>query len=205
MPMHSLDLGSPNNPGRYEEIARLHTNAFGWQPQCRIPLGIHVVNPEHAAGLDYGQWLDPEPFFAFQINVLRDTLTVGSDLLPAVAINHLGDAVLTSMFGAELVTPEQGGATLQDVGPTPLPVLSDIEEVTSLEMPGLGAGLMPDVRSMVRYYRERLPEWATEVSHTWVTVPHCHSVSGTQPVGVLSPCSKEGFGARFTAWASSTR
>lgn len=162
--MHSIDLEELNNPGRFAEIAQLHANAFNWRPQGRIPLGIHVVNPEHAAGLDYGKWLDPEPFFEFQAEVLRDTLTIGSDLLPAVALNHLGDAVLTSMFGAEQLMPESGGATLQDVGPTPLPVFSNIAEVASLEMPGLDAGFMPDVRRMARYYRERLPEWVHVVA-----------------------------------------
>ena len=162
--MRPYDLERLNTPARFEEVARLHANAFKWRRQGRIPLGIHVVNPTHASGLDYGDWLDPEPFFEFQAKVLRDTLAVGSDLLPAVAINHLGDAPLTSMFGAEQAMPETCGAALQDVGPTPLPVFSTIQEVASLETPDLDAGLAPDVRRMVRYYRERLPGWVHVVS-----------------------------------------
>jgi hypothetical protein len=30
-------------PDRFAEVARLHRQAFAWQPQGRIPLGIHVV------------------------------------------------------------------------------------------------------------------------------------------------------------------
>ena len=157
--MTPTDLERYNTPRRFEGVARLHADAFKWRRRGRIPLGIHVVNAKHAAALDYGEWLRPAPFFDFQVKVLRDTLAVGSDLLPAVAINHLGDAVLTSMFGAEMVMPEKGGATLQEVGPTPMAVFSNIEEVASLEMPRPDAGLLPEVRRMVRYYRERLPAW----------------------------------------------
>ena len=162
--MNSIDLEKLNRPGRFAEIAQLHVNAFNWRPQGRIPLGIHVVDPEHAGGLDYGEWLNPEPFLEFQAKVLADTLAVGSDLLPAVAINHLGDAVLPSMFGAEMYLPEKAGATLQDVGPASLPVFPDIQQVASLGMPGLEAGIMPDVLRIASYYREKLPDWVRVVA-----------------------------------------
>ena len=74
-------LADLNNPGRFEEIARRHRNAFDWRPQNRIPLGIHVVDPKHAEGLSYRDWLNPGPFLEFQTRVLADTLAVGSDLL----------------------------------------------------------------------------------------------------------------------------
>jgi hypothetical protein len=147
------------DPGRFAEIARLHRRAFAWQPQGRIPLGIHVVDSARARGLDYAAWLEPEPFLEFQTGVLADTLAVGSDLLPAVAINHLGDAVITSLFGAEQLMPEAGSSTLQDVGPTPLPVFSDIGHVAGLAPPPLDGGIMPAVERMVRCYREALPAW----------------------------------------------
>jgi hypothetical protein len=152
------------DPARFAEIAGLHRRAFAWQPQGRIPLGIHVVDPAHARGLDYGAWLDPEPFLEFQARVLADTLAVGSDLLPAVAINHLGDAIITSLFGAEQFMPEAGSATLQEVGPTPLPVLSDIGQVEKLTLPALDGGIMPAVERMVFRYREALPPWVHVVA-----------------------------------------
>ena len=145
------------NADRFAEIARLHTNAFNWRPQNRIPLGIHVVNPEHARGLDYADWLKPESFFPCQAKTLVDTLTVGSDLLPTVAINHLGDALLTSMFGAEQFMPESVGATLQDVGPTPLPVFPSADHLADLRKPSLREGIIPEIediqrrRGVVRY------------------------------------------------------
>ena len=162
--MSALELDRLNDPSRFAEVARMHTNAFDWRPQGRIPLGIHVVDPGHAAGLDYGRWLDPEPFLDIQTKVLADTLAVGSDLLPVVAINHLGDAVITSMFGSQQFIPETGSATLQDVGPTPLPVFSEIKEVAPLEMPGLDCGILPDVCKIARHYRENLPEWVHVVA-----------------------------------------
>jgi len=155
----SLDFQLMHNQARFDEIARLHGNAFNWRPQGRIPLGIHVVDPEHARGLSYSEWLNPEPFFEYQAKVLHDTLAVGSDLLPCIAINHFGDAVLTSMFGAEQFVPDETSASLQDVGPTPLPVFSCIEETEGMELPPLDAGIMPRVREMVSYYRDRLPDW----------------------------------------------
>jgi len=145
-------------------VAQLHRRAFAWEPQGYIPLGIHVINPAYGRDLDYRAWLDPEPFLAFQTRVLADTLAVGSDLLPAVAINHLGDALLPSLFGAQLFMPEAGSATLQDVGPTPLPVFADISEVANLPMPPVGAGIMPAVERMVRRYREALPPWVQVVA-----------------------------------------
>jgi len=160
----TINLQALNNPPRFDEIARLHVNALNWRSQGRIPLGIHVVNPEYARGLSYADWLNPEPFFEYQIKMLADTLAVGSDLLPHVAINHLGNAVLTSMFGAAQFMPEGSSASLQDVGPTPLPVFSAIEETEGLALPSLDAGIMPQVRRLVQYYRERLPKWVHVVA-----------------------------------------
>ena len=152
------------DPGRAEQVACLHRRAFAWEPQGYIPLGVHVVNPAYGRDLDYDAWLDPEPFLAFQIRVLADTLAVGSDLLPAVAINHLGDALLPSLFGAQLFMPEAGSATLQEVGPTPLPVFADISEVAELPMPSASGGIMPAVERLVRRYREALPPWVRVVA-----------------------------------------
>jgi hypothetical protein len=157
-------LAGLNNPSRFTQIANLHANAFAWRPQGRIPLGIHVVNPQHFEHLTYHDWLNPEPFLEYQAKVLADTLAVGSDLLPAVAINHLGDAVLTSMFGAKLFMPENCSSTLQDIGPTPMPMFSNIEETASLELPAMDAGIMPGVDRMAIDYREALPEWVHVVA-----------------------------------------
>ena len=83
---NKMELNNLNRLDAFEEIAQLHTKAFRWEPQGRIPLGIHVVNPEYAKGLDYNEWLNPEPFLNLQTKILADTLAVGSDVLPVVAI-----------------------------------------------------------------------------------------------------------------------
>lgn len=152
------------DPEHVALVRQRHQRAFGWQPQGWIPLGIHVVNPEHMSRLEYERWLEPEPFFEAQYRVLCETLAVGSDLLPAVAINHLGEAVISSMLGAEQFMPDIMGATLQDVGPTPLPVFSSIEQVAQMEMPSLDAGIVPQVERFLMYYRQRLPEWVHVVA-----------------------------------------
>ena len=155
----NLKLDDLYKPERFAQIAQLHQQALAWESQGWIPLGLHVVNPEHLAGLDYDEWLNPEPFFEAQLKVLRDTLAVGSDLLPIVAINHLGDALISSMFGAAQFMPDSDIATLQDVGPTPLPVFANIQEVAELQMPGMEAGILPDIERLMSYYRANLPEW----------------------------------------------
>ena len=147
------------DPERFELTAARHTKALTWERQGWIPLGIHVVDPECGRGLDYGDWLKPEPFLEIQRKVLADTLAVGSDLLPIAPINHMGDAPITSLFGAEQYVPEDGSATLQDVGPTPLPVFSSIEEVADLDVPPMDAGVMPEIVRMLEVYRAGFPEW----------------------------------------------
>jgi hypothetical protein len=164
MSVVNSELEQMCRPDRFAEIARLHAKAFAWEPQGWIPLGIHVVNPEHGQGIDYNEWLDPRPFLEFQRKILVDTLTVGSDLMPAVAINHLGDAVLTSMYGARLFMPEAGSTTLQDVGPTPIPTFSSIQEAAEVPVPDLDAGIMPDLERLALHYRENLPPWVHVVA-----------------------------------------
>ena len=144
---------------RFRRVEQLHRRAFAWEPQGYVPLGIHVVDPAHAADLAYDDWLDPEPLLEVQIKFLADTLEVGSDLLPVVAINHTGNAHVPSMFGAKLHMPKCASATFQDVGPTPLPVLDDIGQVDMLDFPPMDAGIMPELEQFGRHYRTHLPAW----------------------------------------------
>ena len=148
-----------HDPERFARVAELHRKAFAWEPQGWIPLGIHVVDPAHSADLSYDNWLDPATMFGIQCHVLHDTLTVGSDLLPSMPLNHLGCAPLASMFGAKLIMPDEAGATFQDVGPTPLPILCDIADVNELAMPAMDAGILPAVERIMVYYRQHLPSW----------------------------------------------
>ncbi len=168
----SSELDRLHDPTRFDEIERLHQRAFAWQPQGQIPLGIHVVNPDYAKDLRYEQWLDPEVFLPIQTRYLIDTLTVGSDLLPVVAINHTGTVHLASMFGAKLHMPESTLASPQDIGPTPLSVLADIDLAERLALPPMDAGIMPELEHFGRLYREQLPAWV--------------HVVGPMPMGPLS-------------------
>ena len=145
--------------GQMARVEQVHHNAFAWKSQGYIPLGVWVVNPDHARSLDYRQWLEPAPFLEFQTRVLIDSLTIGSDLLPVIGINHVGTAVLNTMFGAELFMPDRAIATLQDNGPTPLPVLKSIEQMDEIVEPDLDAGLMPAMERFCRFYRQHLPPW----------------------------------------------
>jgi len=49
-------LEALNDPRRFAAIARMRRAAFNWAPQGRIPLGIHVVNPDLATNLSYADW-----------------------------------------------------------------------------------------------------------------------------------------------------
>ena len=159
------DLSRYHNPARFAETAQRHRRAISWEQQGRIPLGIHVVNPEYLQGMTYSDWLKPEVYCELQTNHLADTLEVGSDLAPVVGFNHLGEAPLTTLFGAEQFTPEKVSGTSNpwDIGPSPLPIFDSIDEVQDLASPSLDGGLMPDLERMARYYREHLPEWVALV------------------------------------------
>gem|GEM_PF-1979561 len=160
----STDWRPLYDAARFARTSARQQRAFRWEPQDRIPLGIHVVDPAHTTGISYDSWLDPAPFFEAQSRILCDTLAVPSDVLPIMAVNHLGDAMLTSMFGAEQFMPESAGGQLADVGPTPLPVFDSIAAVAELSMPDADAGIVPAVKRILTYYRERLPEWVHVIS-----------------------------------------
>lgn len=149
---------------RFQEIAERHHRALSWEPQDWIPLGIIVSNPEYAHGLTYDKWLDPAPFFEVQARILLDTLAVGSDTLPVLPLNHLGDVLIPTMFGAELFVPQEMADSLQDTGATPLPVLDSIAQVDELEMPEISDGLMPDFAEIVRKWRTWAPNWVSIIT-----------------------------------------
>jgi len=155
---------SLNDPGRFHCIAERHRKALCWEPQGYIPLGLIVNDPAHLNGISYSQWLEPEPFFQAQAKALRDTLLVGSDFLPALGMNHLGDVLIPTMFGARLFVPEQMGDSAQDTGATPWPVLERIDEVDGLNVPDMSAGLMPQIAEIARKWRSWAPEWVQVVT-----------------------------------------
>lgn len=157
----AIELNEFHDPARIKEVEQLHVNAFNWQRQDYIPLGIWVVNREHARNLNYSDWLQPESWFAFQVKVLSDTLRVGSDILPVIGINHLGTAVIPSLFNACFQMPARTLATLQENGPTPLPVLNSIKDVSRLAKPSLQNGILPQATDIARYYRQNLPQWVS--------------------------------------------
>ncbi len=153
-----------NDPERFAVVAERHRRAFSWEPQGYIPLGILVNDPAHLKGLSYDRWLDAEPFFMAQARMLRDTLLVGSDVMPVLGMNHLGDVLIPTMFGAELYVPREMGDAAQDTGATPKPVLSSIRDVDSLEIPGMEAGLMPRFEEIARCWRKWAPSWVRVVT-----------------------------------------
>ena len=153
-----------NDPGRFREVGKRHLNAIAWKRQDYIPLGIIVNDPLNTKGIDYNQWLDAAVFFEVQAKILRDTLTVGSDYLPILPINQLGAVLIPSMFGAELHVPAEMAGSLQDQGPTPLPVLEDIEAADSLQPPPMTAGIMPQFTEIITSWRRWAPPWVEIVS-----------------------------------------
>ena len=161
---HEFIPSSLNDPERFARVAERHHNALSWKPQGRIPLGVIVNNPENLRGLSYDQWEDPEAFYVPQAKLLRDSLAVGSDYMPVMPLNHLGDVLLHTMFGADLVVPSEMAGSVQDTGATPRPVLSDIREIDDLETPALSSGHMPQFLEIIRRWREWTPSWAHVVT-----------------------------------------
>ena len=155
----ALIPSSLNDPERFARTAERHRNALAWKPQGWIPLGIIVNNPDNLQGLSYDRWEDPEAFYVPQAKLLRDTLTVGSDYMPVMAINHLGDVLIPTMLGAELFVPTEMAGSVQDTGATPRPVLNDIAGVDDLAMPDITAGHMPQHLEIIRRWREWAPPW----------------------------------------------
>lgn len=153
-----------NDPERFAVVAERHRRALSWEPQGYIPLGILVSDPAHLEGLAYDQWLDPEPFYLAQARMLRDSLLVGSDLLPVLGMNHLGDVLIPTMFGAELYVPREMGESAQDTGATPRPILASIRDVDALEAPDMRAGLMPQMADIARRWRQWAPPWVHVVT-----------------------------------------
>ena len=151
-------------PDRFDQIAERHRKALCWEPQGWIPLGIIVNDPAHTAGLSYDQWLEPRPFFEAQARILRDTLTVGSDHMPVMPLNHVGDVLIPTLFGAELFVPSTMAASLQDTGATPRPVFGDIREVDGLGVPAFTEGCMPAFEAIIRAWRGWLPPWVQIVT-----------------------------------------
>ena len=155
---------SLNNPARFAQIAERHLNAVQWKRQDYIPLGIVVNDPDNLAGLSYDQWQDAAVFFEVQANILRDTLIVGSDCLPALPLNHLGDVLIPTMFGAELLVPTQMAGLLQDQGPSPWPILNSIEAVDELQLPSMTEQMMPAFARIITSWREWAPQWVQIVT-----------------------------------------
>ena len=153
-----------NDPARFAQIAERHLRAFRWEKQDRIPLGLIVNDPKYSQGITLDQWLNPEVFLRLQASNLRDTLEVGSDVMPSIALNHMGNALVPSAFGAEITIPGDRVTSIQDSGPWILPVLRDIRETDDLSFSPIPSGLVCEAERFMRCCRHHLPEWVRVVS-----------------------------------------
>ena len=153
-----------NDQARFQRVARRHLDAIAWEPRGYIPLGIIVNNPANVEGIGYDQWLDAAVFFEVQAKILRDTLMVGSDYMPILPINHLGDALIPSMFGARLHVPSNMAGSLGDQGPAPLPVIDEVEAIDALRLPDMRRGIMPEFTQIITAWRRWAPPWVQIVT-----------------------------------------
>lgn len=153
-----------NDPSRFSVVADRHLRAFRWEKQDWIPLGLIVNDPQHSEGITYEQWLNPEVFLKLQAKILRDTLEVGSDIMPTIALNHMGNAMFPSVFGANVVIPTDQVTSVQDLGPWILPILGDIRQVDNMVIPVIRSGLVSEAERFMQFYRGHLPDWVKVVS-----------------------------------------
>ncbi|NPV06486.1 MAG: hypothetical protein HPY83_00810 [Anaerolineae bacterium] len=158
MRARTLSLDRPPQ-SHVEEIMRRQRASLAWQPVDRLPLGIWINRPENRADLVFEDILDYRTFFTLQERILSDTLAVGSDIVPALAINNFGDGILPSMFGADLIVPRPDIDVIQDLGPWVVPLLKSRSDMAALRKPPLDGGLFPTACDAVRYYRDRAPDW----------------------------------------------
>jgi len=152
-----------NRPDHFRLIARRHHNAFAWRRQSWIPLGVVVNDPRHGQGITYDHWLDAEVFLSLQAKMLRDTLEVGSDIMPTMAINHMGTAIPASMFGLGMTIPTDHITSVQNVGPWMTPALKDIREVDDMPVPDVHSEVVRQAERFMRFYRRNLPPWVKVV------------------------------------------
>ena len=152
---------SLNDQARFKQTAQRQLNAFNWVKQGWIPLSIIVNDPKNSEGITYDkQWLDEKVFCEFQAKVLRDTLIVGSDSMPAACINHMGNAMIPTMFGTKIRIPDDEVKTITaSVGPWIYPNITDASEIDSYEASPLPCGLVTESEKVMKYYKKNLPAW----------------------------------------------
>ena len=147
-----------------DQVARRQRASLTWQPVDRPPLGIWVNQPRHRSDLTFSDIFDYRSFFTLQMRILADTLSVGSDITPCLAINSFGDGILPSMFGADLIVPPPDSKVIQDQGPWVVPLLHSAAEIAAVRRPPLDRGLFPRAADAVRYYRDHAPAWLPVVT-----------------------------------------
>lgn len=148
-----------NRPDHFRLVAQRHHNAFTWTKQSRIPLGIIVNDPRHRQGITYKHWMDADVFLSLQVKILRDTLEVGSDIMPTITVNHMGNAIPASMFGLGMTIPTDDVTSIQDIGPWLKPALKNIREMDDMPIPIIHSELIRQVVRFMRFYRRNLPPW----------------------------------------------
>lgn len=156
--------GRLNDPERFAVVGQRHLQAFRWEQQGWIPLGLIVNDSKHSRGITLDQWLDPDVFLTLQANILRDTLEVSSDITPSIALNHMGNAIYPSLFGAKITIPAGDVNSVQESGPWIFPALEDIANVDRLCQPSMPSALVDQAERFIRFYREHLPQWVRVVS-----------------------------------------
>ncbi len=158
-----LPLVAPS-PAWVQQVQTRQSGSLHWERVDRAPLGIWVNRPENRAGLVFEDIFDYRTFFELQMRILADTLSVGSDLTPCLALNNFGDGILASMFGADLVLPAPDINVIQDLGPWVVPLLHSAAEMAAVRLPARDAGLFPQVCDAVCYYRDHAPTWLPVVT-----------------------------------------
>ena len=150
--------------GLLQAIRQKHLASWTWRKDAMPTLAIWVNAPAHREGLTYDRLLDHQAIFEYQSAVLADTMSIGSDVLPVLPINHFGVALQSSMFGAELTIPDVEVTALQNVGPWVKPIFLTAEAMADAQVPPISSGLMPHVIKAVEYYRDNAPDGVTVVT-----------------------------------------
>ena len=118
---------------KINKIKEKHLNAYNWK-STEVPFGIWINDRKKHRELSYGAEDFHKYLFERQMTILKDTLEVGSDIVPVLGINNFGMGVFASLFGAEVINPGFKIDRIEEVGYWVEKTIHDIQIVNEIKI-----------------------------------------------------------------------
>lgn len=140
-----------------ERVKEQHLAAYNWQP-CDPPLGLWVSETEKMPPIRFGCEDEIPMLFERQMMILEDSMEAGSDLYPVLGIKNYGPALVPSLFGAELIAPDNDVEAIENTGYWIKPLFASMEEAAAFRPEDLGSSILMDkLVKQIEYYRKNAP------------------------------------------------